>query len=197
MIARRLLAPLALASLAIAAVACGSDDGGSSGAGDGSVTVSDVWIREPAEGAPAAAAYGVITNDTDHTVTFVGASTPVTDNVQIHETITGDDGAMSMREKEGGFPIEPGDSFTLEPGGPHVMLLDVDAADITDPVEVTFEFDGADAVTAAATVEPLPEGESDMDDMDDMDHGGTDMDHGATDMGDMDGDDMGSTATTG
>jgi periplasmic copper chaperone A len=170
-----LLAPLALAALTLTA-ACGSDDSGSSrgGSDDGAVSVSDVWVREPAEGAPATAAYGVITNDTDHTVTLVGASSPVSDDVQLHETLMADDGAMSMQAREGGFPIESGDSFTLEPGGAHVMLLDVDPANITDPVEITFQFDGADPVTASATVQPLDEAEV-MDEMDDMDHGDTDM----------------------
>lgn len=186
---RKLLAPLALAGLAITAAACGSDDGSSGngdssggGGGDGGVTVTDVWVREPAEGTTATAAYGVISNDTDQTVTLVGASTPVTDEVEIHETLMSDDGAMSMQEREDGFAIDAGDSFTLEPGGAHVMLLDVDAADITDPVEITFDFDGADAVTASASVESV------ADEMDDMDHGGTDMD----DEMDEDMEDMGS-----
>jgi copper(I)-binding protein len=166
---RHLLVALAVASSAITVAACGSDDGDSSGAAeDGGVTVSDVRVREPAEGVSATAAYGVITNDTGHTVTLVGASTPLTDDVQLHETLTGDDGAMSMQE-EGGFAIEAGASLSLEPGGAHVMLLDVDAADVTDPVDITFEFDGADPVTVSATVEALGAGTDDMDDIDDMD----------------------------
>jgi len=193
----QLLAPLALVALAIAAVGCGSDDGGSSGgsAGSGGVTVTDVWMRQPAEGASATAAYGVITNDSDRTVTLLGATSPVSDDVQIHETEMSDDGTMSMHEREGGFAVDAGSTFTLEPGGAHVMLLDVAADDITDPVEITFEFDGADPVTAAATVEPLgtadTDGSGEMDDMDgDMDHGGTDMD-------DMRSTDDGGTDTTG
>jgi copper(I)-binding protein len=101
-------------------------------------------------------------------VTLVGASTPLTDDVQLHETLTGDDGAMSMQE-EGGFAIEAGASLSLEPGGAHVMLLDVGGVDVTDPVDITFEFDGADPVTVSATVEALGAGTDDMGDIDDMD----------------------------
>ena len=92
-------------------------------------------------------------------MTLVGATSPLTDDVTVHETTTGDDGTMSMGEPDGGVTIEAGASFVLEPGGAHVMLDGVDAADVVAPVEVTFVFDdgsetGLD-VTADAEVRPL------------------------------------------
>ncbi len=116
-------------------------------------------MRELAAGQTTAAAYATVVNGTDHEVTLVGATSPLTDDVTVHETTTGDDGTMSMGEPDGGVTIEAGASFVLEPGGAHVMLDGVDAADVVAPVEVTFVFDdgsetGLD-VTADAEVRPL------------------------------------------
>jgi hypothetical protein len=63
------------------------------------------------------------------------------------------------------------------------MLLDVDPADVTGEIEITYEFDGADDVTVQAVVEALA-GDGEMDDMDsgEMD----DMDSG--EMDDMESD---------
>jgi copper(I)-binding protein len=189
---------LAVAALGLVATACGDDDAATS-----SPVVSDPWVREPAAGATATAAYAVITNDGDEAITLVGASSPLTDVVEIHETSMADDGTMSMREKEGGFVIEAGDSLVMEPGGAHVMMLDVDPADVTGEIEITYDFDGADPVTVQAPVQPLPTGddmaEMDHDDSGDMDDTDGDMDDTDGDMDDTDGDmdDMGSDTTEG
>jgi len=143
----------------IALAACGSDGASSTSSTSGDVAVQDAWVRELAAGQTTAAAYATVVNGTDHEVTLVGATSPLTDDVTVHETTTGDDGTMSMGEPDGGVTIEAGASFVLEPGGAHVMLDGVDAADVVAPVEVTFVFDdgsetGLD-VTADAEVRPL------------------------------------------
>ena len=143
----------------VALAACGSEGASSTSSTSGDVTVQDAWVRELAAGQTTAATYATIVNGTDHEVTLVGATSPLTDDVTVHETTTGDDGTMSMGEPDGGVTIEAGASFVLEPGGAHVMLDGVDAADVVAPVEVTFVFDdgsetGLD-VTADAEVRPL------------------------------------------
>lgn len=143
----------------VALAACGSEGASSTSGTSGDVTVQDAWVRELAAGQTTAAAYATVVNGTDHEVTLVGATSPLTDDVTVHETTTGDDGTMSMGEPDGGVTIEAGASFVLEPGGAHVMLDGVDAADVVAPVEVTFVFDdgsqtGLD-VTADAEVRPL------------------------------------------
>jgi copper(I)-binding protein len=172
---RSLLVPVAIATLAVGGVACGDDD--SSGGESGDVTVTAVWVREPAEGTDRTAAYGIIANESSEDITLVDVESPVGETVELHETLVDDAGTMSMREREGGFVIESGGTLTLEPGGAHVMIFDVTAADLGDGIDLTFVFDGADDVTASAAVEPIGSGEMDeMDEIDDMDHGGTDMD---------------------
>jgi copper(I)-binding protein len=136
----------------------------------GDITVTDVWMREPAEGQTLSAAYGTITNAGDADVTLVSASVPFDATVEIHETIMSDDGSMQMQEVPEGFVVPAGGSFTLEPGGPHIMLIDIDPADITGTIDVTMVFDDGTEVTVGAPVRSL--------DMGDM---GSDMEGGMDD----------------
>ncbi len=118
----------------------------------GDITVSDVWTRKPAEGQTNSAIYGVITNNGDADVTFASASVTFAATVQIHETTTDADGKMQMQEVPGGFVVPAGGSFTLEPGGAHIMLIDVDRADIGEAVDVTLMFDDGTEVMVSAPV---------------------------------------------
>lgn len=173
-ISKLLIAPAVVALLA----ACGSDSSDSSDfsdGGDGDVEVSEAWVREPAEGQPNAAGYGTITNNTGDEIVLVGASAAITATFELHETTMNDDGTMSMEEVESGFTIAPGDSLTLEPGGPHVMMLGIDAEEFSDELDLTFVFDGSDPVTVPAEVRAV-DGEAmdesqDGHEMDDMEEG--------------------------
>ncbi|WP_051062619.1 copper chaperone PCu(A)C [Ilumatobacter nonamiensis] len=194
----RALALVAVATLGFAA--CGSDDASSDDTeqstdaveADG-VTMTDAWSRQPAEGQTTAAVYGVLTNDTDETVTAISATSSATDNVELHEVLMGDDDQMTMQEKEGGYEIAAGESLTFEPGGAHIMLLDIDAASYPDPVDITLTFDNDTSVEFTAEVRAI-----DGEDMDDMDHDGMDdTDHSEMDDDEMDDmDDMDEAPTT-
>jgi hypothetical protein len=170
-----ILAPLAAIALTFSLASCGSDDDAATDttteatesttdmAGDmagGEATVGDIavtgaWVREPAEGQTRSAAYATITNNGDADVTLVSASVPFDATVEIHETIMGDDGTMQMQEVPEGFVIPAGGSFSLEPGGPHIMLIDIDPVDITGTIEVTMVFDDGTEVVVAAPVKAL------------------------------------------
>ena len=147
-------------------------DGGEATVGD--LSVSGVWVREPAEGQTLSAAYGTITNNGDSEVTLVAASVPFDATVEIHETLMDGDGTMQMQEVPDGFAVPAGGSFTLEPGGPHIMLIDIDPADIVGTIEVTMSFDDGTDVVVDAPVRSLDmemdmEMDSDMDSDSDMD----------------------------
>lgn len=199
---RHLLAPFAAAALVLSLAACGSDDDSSGDAGAapattamademaddmeemeggeatvGDVAVTDAWVRQPAAGQTASAAYGTITNNGDTDITLIAGSVPFDATVEIHETLMDDSGTMQMQEREDGFTIPAGTTFVLEPGGPHIMLLDIDAADISGEVDVTMVFDDGTEVTVAAPVREIS-GDMEMD------------------MGDMSGDDMGDMSET-
>ena len=75
-----------------------------------------------------------------------------------HQTDTGDM-AMVMQEMTGGLPLPADETVSLEPGGYHVMLLDlVEPLETGDEFELTLDFENADDVTLTVTVaETAPE----------------------------------------
>jgi len=174
------LAPLAASALIFSLAACGSDDAASSDtavettqttvggemddgmaempdgeATVGDITVTDAWVRQPAEGQIASAAYGTITNNGDTDITLVGGSVPFDATFEIHETLMDDEGVMQMKQRQDGFVIAAGATFTLEPGGPHVMMLDIDPADFVDSVDVTLILDDGTEITVKAPVRSI------------------------------------------
>jgi copper(I)-binding protein len=176
---KKLSAPLIAAVLSIGAAACGaSDDSSDASSGDATeqpasdeVTVTDAWVREPADGQTLAAGYGTVTNGSDDTITLIGASAPITAIFEIHETSVSDEGTMSMSEKDGGFEIAAGESFTLEPGGPHVMMMGIDPAEFGGPIDLTFLFDSTE-VTVEAELRSIGDAtEMDDDSMEEMEDG--------------------------
>ena len=144
----------------------------------GDIAVTDVWVRQPAEGQTTSAAYGTITNNGDTDITLIGGSVPFDATVEIHETLMDDEGTMQMQEREDGFVVAAGATFELEPGGPHVMMLDIDPADFVDEVEVTMIFDDGTELVVVAPIRSI-------DGMGmDTDHSGDDMDDDMTETTD-------------
>ncbi|MGW6006252.1 copper chaperone PCu(A)C [Oerskovia enterophila] len=97
------------------------------------LTATDPWIKAADSGMTAA--FAVLHNDGDQDVTVVGATSDLSP-VQIHEMATDDSGGMVMREKEGGLTIPAGGEHALEPGGDHLMLME-----LSSPVEPGAEYD--------------------------------------------------------
>ncbi|MGO3886441.1 MAG: copper chaperone PCu(A)C [Mycetocola sp.] len=105
------------------------------------LTVTDAWVKSAEDGM--SAAFGELSNTGDSEITLVSVTTPASSDVELHETVENESGAMVMREKSGGFSIGAGDSLDLEPGGNHIMLMG-----LNDPIlagdEVTFELEFSD-----------------------------------------------------
>ncbi|KHL19396.1 UNVERIFIED_CONTAM: hypothetical protein LK11_02530 [Mumia flava] len=150
---RRGAAALAGAALAVTALAACGDDSSAADAGDqaSSVSIQDPWVKAVDSGATAA--FGIVTNDGDADVTITGADSEVAGTTQLHETTMSDDGGMSMQEMEGGLTVGAGEDHALEPGGDHVMLME-----LTEPlepgaeVEVTLTFADDSQTTFTAPV---------------------------------------------
>lgn len=131
------------------------------------IEVTDVWARQSPMGTTAGAVYMNITSAEDDAL--VGASVPaeIAGTVEVHETVmaeedmganmgeeTGGDegnmGSMTMREVES-VDLPAGETVALEPGGLHIMLLDlVEPLEVGDTFEVTLTFgSGAEQVVTA------------------------------------------------
>ena len=152
-----------------ALAACGSDTVDATSA---DLSFTDVWTRMPVEGQSTSAVYATVSNSGATDVRITGAATDVTDRVELHMT-TMEDGLMTMSEQPDGFVVPAGGSFVFEPGGPHVMLFDIDPATYpSDALDITFSFDAGDPATFTASVREI-EGAMHSKDMD-MDDGAMD-----------------------
>lgn len=140
--------------------------------------VRDAWSRESMMVDLAGAAYMIIHNNSDADDALVGASSPIAGVVEIHESSMGEDGAMSMVRLEE-IPIPAHADTLLEPGGYHLMLIDLVAPLLEgDEFEVSLEFASGEPRTVSVPIMGMaPMGESDMgdgmemgapDDMDEM-----------------------------
>lgn len=176
---RALLVVGALAAFPVAFAACGDDESATSTTGstpESSTTsapaattapvVSDGWIRAASAGGNSAA-YMVITAGPGGDA-LVSAAIPegLAAEVQLHETTTGGSGGtmdgmdgmdgggssgmMSMRQVPE-IPVPADGSVALEPGGYHVMILDLKqdlTAGQTVPVTLTFSSGATTTVDA-------------------------------------------------
>jgi copper(I)-binding protein len=92
-----------------------------------SVAVSGTWSRPAVD---TAVVYGVVRNEGPHPLVVVGASSPVSRNAELHESMTMNAGkmdgmamsAMGM-QPVARYVIAPHGALTLKPGGYHLMLL--------------------------------------------------------------------------
>jgi periplasmic copper chaperone A len=182
----RLLAAAAVSALLLPA-ACGDDDTDGAGTGDGTgdgtgaaVVVSGAWARTSPMMASNGAVYMELTSTVDDRLVGASVDEAVAADAEVHETVADDEtGEMSMQEVEG-IDLPQDETVSLEPGGYHVMLLDL--AEPLEPgstIEVVLELDESGEVPVRAEV---------RDDAGDMDAG--DMDAGDMDAGDMDAGDM-------
>ena len=160
---KRLLSFTALTALTLAA--CGSDDGG--------VSIDGAWARTSAEGQTTGAIYFEITADEDDRMIAASVPASVAATAEIHEVVmaemddemSGDgemdddsdmggmDPQMRMQELTDGLPLPAGETVTLQPGGYHVMLLDIaEPLEVGDEIELTLDFEDADDVTITVEV---------------------------------------------
>jgi periplasmic copper chaperone A len=136
-----------------------------------SVAMTDAWVKAVSGDEEMTAAFGVLTNASSDEVTLVSASTSAAGMVELHEVVM-EDGSMVMQPKEGGIVVPADGSATLEPGGDHIMLMELDGA--IEPGEVvTFElaFDDGSSVTVDATAKEFSGADEDYDGGQSMDEG--------------------------
>ncbi|RBJ04397.1 hypothetical protein DRA43_13800 [Micromonospora provocatoris] len=163
---RRFLRPAALigaAVLAASVTACGSSGtpsaapsasastSSSASAPGGMLTVRDPWVKAADKGMTAA--FATLANAGDTDVTITKAATEVSP-MELHE-MTMKDGKMVMQAKEGGIVIKARSSTTLEPGGDHLMLMNL-ARPVEAGDELSFTLTFADGRTQTFTAVAKP-----------------------------------------
>lgn len=157
---RALLLSLSLAVL-LAVSGCGSDDEPDVAAGSDTPTtpqrveIESPWMRPAPEGGTSAL-YMTLVNGTSATDTLTRVAMALADTVEIHETYQRENDVMGMRPI-GPVPLAPKSRISLEPGGRHVMLLNLRGplvADSTASVTVTFANAGSRRVQVPIQMRP-------------------------------------------
>lgn len=149
----------------------------------GELEVTGAWARTSPAVATAGAAYLEIANGTEIDDVLLEASVApeVAAKVELHETIVvEDDGDAGMGEGSSGemgqgetatsmagapmmqmqpvedIPVPAGETVVLEPGGLHIMMLDlVEPLEVGDTVELTLTFEQAGDVVVEAEVRDM------------------------------------------
>lgn len=120
------------------------------------VNIKDPWVRATVPQQKASGAFMQITAAKD--ARLVEARSPVADVVEIHE-MTLQDGVMRMR-RIAALDLPAGRAVELEPGGYHVMLMDLkQQLKVGEQVPITLVVEGKDrkreTVQLQAPVRPL------------------------------------------
>ena len=124
---------------------------------DGTVRVSDAWVRLPAAKSRPGGAYFRLEAGSEGT-RLVGLSSPAVRWIELHETQMSGSKASMKKRKEIEFPSRG--ELVFEPGGRHAMLFGINArVKAGDRIPLTFSFNVAPPVTVEAEVRgPADEG---------------------------------------
>src|SRR5690606_22821427 len=88
----------------------------------GSFAIEDPWVKAVDEGMTAA--FGTLVNRGDADVRVVSATCQDVPRVELH-TMSMQGGTMVMKNQPEGFTVKAGETHVLEPGGDHLMLMDL------------------------------------------------------------------------
>lgn len=135
-------------TLALLLAACAGSAESADAAG---ISVADA--RTPVPAGPNGAVYMTLTNQGDADDRLVAASTDAAVTVELHETQM-EGGAMRMQPLDG-IDVPADGQAVLEPGGLHVMLIDVDDLAEGDTIDLTLTFENAGEQQITADVVPL------------------------------------------
>jgi copper(I)-binding protein len=114
------------------------------------VEVSDAVCRPTPNGRDLTGCYMTLTATTDDRL--ISVSTPAAATSEVHEMSTAG-GVMTMAEMTDGLPLPAGQAVSLQPGGNHIMLMQVTVPLAEgDTVELALTFEDAAPITVSARV---------------------------------------------
>ena len=107
----------------------------------GVLAIVDALARPAPLPGGTSAIYFTVLNGLDQSVQLVSAASPAARAVETHETVA-EEGVMKMIPLPDGYPVPAGTTLVLQPGGKHIMLIDlVEPLAPGDTIELTVTFD--------------------------------------------------------
>ncbi len=91
------------------------------------IRVDHPWSRATPDGARVAAGYLVVANDGAEADRLIAVTAEIAGRAEIHEMTVDAKGVMTMRPV-GGVEVPAGGEVALEPGGYHIMFMDLQQA---------------------------------------------------------------------
>lgn len=141
------------------------------------ITVSDPWVKAGSAGGMVGA-FAELENTSDAEVEIVAVTSPSSPRVEMHEMAMNDAGEMKMREIDGGFVIPADEDFDLQPGGYHIMLMELPADIVSgNEVKITLEFADGSKKEFTALVKDYSAGNEEY-----IESGESGMNHSGSDM---------------
>jgi len=129
----------------------------------GDIEIHEPWVRPTAQGGNAAV-YFIIHNHSKNADELIGASSNVSDNVEIHESKMVND-VMTMNMVSS-IPLGAGDEVAFAPGGYHIMMVGVNKElKAGDHIGVILHFKSHADIVVNVTVGDAP-ANTEMDNMD-------------------------------
>jgi copper(I)-binding protein len=143
-------------ALALAAMATGYSTGASAAGAADNVTAVGPFVRLAPPNAQATGAFMVLKNNGEKDVKVVKAASPACKITELHEHIN-DAGVMRMRPVQS-IAIKAKSETVLQPGGLHVMLIDLNAPmKEGDKIAITLSFDdGSSKQVDVPVMKPAP-----------------------------------------
>ena len=119
------------------------------------VVITQAWSRATPGGSKVAGGYLTIENKGPAPDRLLSASTDAAKKVEIHEMAV-TEGIMTMRQIEGGLPLEAGKAAKFAPGGLHLMIIGL-TTPLTqgDKFPVTLKFEKAGEITVSFDVRAM------------------------------------------
>jgi len=118
----------------------------------GNLVIGHPWSRPTASGMPTGVAYLSITNNGPREDTLLAASTPAAARVEFHRTSV--EAGMARMRPAGVLVVGPNITVTAEPGGLHLMLVDLKAPLVAGTfVPLVLIFKSAGEITVQLQVE--------------------------------------------
>lgn len=114
---------LALSGLMWLAPSTAGAENATGAAPESDLRVESGWVRAMPPGQPVTAAFMVLVNKGDRERRLEGMSSPLAGRVELHRTMQ--QGDRMRMEAVTDLAIAPGESVTLEPGGLHLMLMEL------------------------------------------------------------------------
>ena len=118
---------------------------------DGDLVIERAWARASIGTSRPAAAYFTVINNGDEADRLAGISSPVAAMAEVH-AVTEENGVMRMHPA-GPVEVTPNSRLVLEPGGLHVMLMQLREPLVKDgSVTLELQFERAGTMTVEAPV---------------------------------------------